>query len=187
VIDYASLAETSAELINEFGQSATVRHVVSIAYDPGLTITVDATGKTFTRSSGSWITDGFLAGDSITFAGCSAGGNNGAKIASNVAALILTCSTAMGLVDVTDAADVTASANQDYTCDVLELDTTSSWVTALMQGSIISETSRFYMLSGATPKINDKLIIGATEYVIDAARLLSPGDTAIYWTVRVKS
>lgn len=188
-MDYAALAEAAASLIAEFGQAATVRRAVSLGYDPSLTITVDATGKTFTRSSGSWIVDGFLAGDTATFAGFADAGNNGAFVASTVAALVLTCSTATGLVNVSAASDVTATATHSDVCNVLERDVNSValFASSLMPGSIISEANRFYMLAGATPSANDKLVIGSTEYTINAARPLSPGATVLYWVVRVQA
>jgi hypothetical protein len=188
-MDYSDLVDTASELIAEYGQPATVRHVVNIATDSGLTITVDATGKTYTRSSGSWVDDGFVSGDSVVFAGLSSAGNNGAKVASTVAALVLTCSTAAGLVDEADVYDVTATANQDDACNVCEQDvnSVSLFASSLVAGSSVSEVARFFMLSGATPQVNDKLVIGSTVYAIEAARPLSPGATVIYWTVRVKA
>lgn len=188
-MDYSDLVATAAELIAEYGQSATVRHVASLAADSGLTITVNATGKTFTRNQGSWITDGLAIGNSITFAGFASAGNNGAKVASNVAALVLTCGADAGLVDEADVYDVTASANQDDACDVLEQDINSiaTYAQSLREGSIISDSTRFFMLSGATPQVNDKLVIGSASYAIEAVRPLSPGDTAIYYAVRVKA
>lgn len=188
-MDYAALAGAAAALITEFGQPATLRRVVSLGYDPGLLITVDATGKTFTRSSGSWVTDGFVAGDTVVFSGFDDAGNNAGFVASTVADLVLTCTTATGLVAVVDAAGVVASATRDTVCDVLEQDINGLRVFAdsLVPGSLINESSRFFMLSGGTPQTSDKLIIGTTEYVVEAARPLSPGAVVIYWTVRVKA
>jgi hypothetical protein len=60
-------------------------------------IDVNATAKTFTRAAGSYITDGVLVGDPITFSGYTNPGNNGTFIVSAVEALIVTCSTATGL------------------------------------------------------------------------------------------
>jgi len=41
-----------------------------------LSLTADATARTFTRSAGSWITDGVRVGDVVRFAGFAAAGNN---------------------------------------------------------------------------------------------------------------
>lgn len=188
-MDYSDLVATASELITEYGQAATMRHVVSLGYDPGVTITVDATGKTFTRSSGSWVTDGFVVGDSITFAGFANAGNNGAKVASTVAAQVLTCSAATGLADEAAVPDVTASANQDDACAVLEQDMNSValFASSLQADSLITESTRFFVLSGAVPQVNDKLVVGSAEYAIEAVRPLSPGATVIYYVVRVKA
>lgn len=63
------------------------------------TITVDATAKTFTRDSGSWVDDLVTVGQWITFSGCSNPANNQKIKASAVSALVLTFSDAVGLAD----------------------------------------------------------------------------------------
>jgi hypothetical protein len=188
-VDYSDFVDTAAELIAEYGQAATVRHVVNLAADSGVTITVDATGKTYTRNQGSWIDDGFVVGDSVTFAKFASAGNNGAKVASTVEALVLTCSAATGLVDEADVYDVTAAANHDTACDVVEknVNSISMYASSLMAGASVSESTRFFMLAGATPQAMDKLITAAKTFTIEGFRPLSPGDTVIYWVVRVKA
>jgi len=62
-------------------------------------INVAATGKTWTRSSGSWITDGYVVGDSIYSSGVQAAGNIGVFTITAVTATVITCSAAAGLVD----------------------------------------------------------------------------------------
>lgn len=59
-------------------------------------ITVAATGKTFTRTAGSFLTDGFQVGMSVTWSGFAKAGtlNNGTFVISTVTALVMTCSTA---------------------------------------------------------------------------------------------
>ena len=61
-------------------------------------IVVNSAAKTFTRSSGSFITDGFATTDYITTSGFSNGGNNSNFVISSISALVITCSTATGLV-----------------------------------------------------------------------------------------
>ena len=56
------------------------------------TVNVDAVGQRYTRSSGSYITDGFVAGMLATFGGFTKPENNGANIITNVAATTLTVS-----------------------------------------------------------------------------------------------
>ena len=188
-MDYAALAETAADLIAEYGQPATLRRVMALGFDPGLTITVDATGCTFTRSSGSWIADGFVSGDSITFAGFADAGNNAAFVASGVEALILTCSTATGLVGVVDATGITATANHDTPVSVLEqsINSIRQYADSLVPGSLITDTTRFYQLVSGAPAPNDLLIIAGVQYVVESSRPFSPGATPIYHEVRVKA
>lgn len=78
----------------------------------GLTVDVDATAKTFTRSAGSFITDGVKVGDKITFGGFTNAGNNGTFVVTDVAALVVTCSAATGLANVTDDTEVTATTDR---------------------------------------------------------------------------
>lgn len=63
------------------------------------TLAVAATGKTITRSAGSFIADGVQVGDIVVTTGFAQGGNNGRFKVSAVAALVLTFATATGLVD----------------------------------------------------------------------------------------
>ncbi len=62
-------------------------------------IAVAATAKTFTRATGSFLTDGFAVGQQITTTGFTAPGDNSTFVISAVDALVITCSTATGLVD----------------------------------------------------------------------------------------
>ena len=76
----------------------------------GLTVTVDATAKTFTITAGaaSWAACGLAVGDSVTFTGFADGGNNSTFVATTIVGLVLTCSAAAGLVDVVADGGVTA-------------------------------------------------------------------------------
>lgn len=69
-----------------------------------ITCTVAASAKTFTRSTGSFITDGFKVGQSITTSGFVNGGNNGTFTITGVTATVITCSGAAGLVDESNTA-----------------------------------------------------------------------------------
>ena len=68
-------------------------------------INVVATAKTYTRVSGSFVTDGFQAGMTVTASGFTNGGNNGTKVIQTVAALVITMTSATGLVDETGGGD----------------------------------------------------------------------------------
>ncbi len=63
------------------------------------TITVAATAKTFTRSAGSYITDGFTVGQTVQTTGYANAGNNATKIISVLTATVLTVSDGTGLVN----------------------------------------------------------------------------------------
>jgi hypothetical protein len=62
-------------------------------------ITVAAAGKTLTRAAGSFLTDGFAVGQQIITTNFVTGANNGTFLISDVSALVITCATAVGLVD----------------------------------------------------------------------------------------
>lgn len=82
----------------------------------GLTVTVAAaaSGFTFTRSAGSWVTDGVAVGDIITFGGFTAVGNNSSFQVTDVDATIVTCGNATGCTAVVSDTDVTATTGLDY-------------------------------------------------------------------------
>ena len=87
----------------------------------GLEITVNETAKTFTRASGSWITDGVVVGDRITFSGFAETGppdetpNNGTFVVTEVtSATVLTFGDATVLVDTAAARTVNATTPSDY-------------------------------------------------------------------------
>ena len=63
-----------------------------------LSIEVNATTKSFIRTTGSFLNDGFYVGGTITTTGFADAGNNSTFIVSAVTALQITCSTAVGLV-----------------------------------------------------------------------------------------
>jgi len=77
---------------------------------PAQTIAVSSVTKRFTRSAGSFVTDGFQVGDHVTFAGCTNGANNSTFIVTAVSALYLECSGAVGLVTEAGTGDETATA-----------------------------------------------------------------------------
>lgn len=76
-------------------------------------IDVVAAAKTFTRLSGSFITDGFVAGNEITTTDFTNGGNNTTKIIESVTALVVTVTDGTGLVDETGGGDETMTADDE--------------------------------------------------------------------------
>lgn len=75
-----------------------------VAQTTGANIAVDSGAKTFTRISGSFITDGFKNGDKILTAGFTNAGNNGTFTITTITATVITCSGAAGLVTEASAA-----------------------------------------------------------------------------------
>lgn len=78
---------------------------VDIADSTAITIDVVAAAKTYTRGSGSFITDGFVVGQAVTCSGFTNAGNNGVKIIATVGALVLTMTSATGLVNESGGGD----------------------------------------------------------------------------------
>lgn len=62
----------------------------------GNTVTVDNTANTFVRTSGSFLTDGFVAGNEITTTNFTDGANNQTLLISAVTALVMTVTTTAG-------------------------------------------------------------------------------------------
>lgn len=75
--------------------------------------TVNSNPDTITRASGSFVTDGFVAGQKITMSGWATGGNNATFTVAIVAALTLTLVTADSLTAETNKAGVTISVNRE--------------------------------------------------------------------------
>ena len=80
-------------------------------------ISVNATNKTFTRSSGSWLDHFIIVGDDILFAGfteAGEGGNNGLFEVTAVTESVLTFGNATGLADTAAERSVTATTPYSY-------------------------------------------------------------------------
>lgn len=73
----------------EFLEGAMKNDEVTIDIDAEST-TIVAAARTYTRGSGSWITDGIVPGSVVKVATAVNGGNNGSKVVDTVSALVLT-------------------------------------------------------------------------------------------------
>jgi hypothetical protein len=71
----------------------------------GVSINVAAGTGTFTRATGSYVTDGFEPGDFVTFSGFANGGNNVTKVIASVTATAITVTSTSGLVNETGSGD----------------------------------------------------------------------------------
>ena len=141
----------------------------------GLTVTVAsaASGFTFTRSTGSWITDGVAVGDIITFGGFAAVGNNASFQVTALTALAVTCGNATGCTAVVSDTDVTATTGADY----LKVGSTQRRVAWEIYHSdteeylrmIDTEISNFNLSLNANGEISfDMTAIGGTELDLGA-------------------
>jgi len=73
-----------------------------------ITVSVVAASRTYTRTaggSGSFITDGFEAGQTVVVTGFTNGGNNGQKIIESVTATVITITSGTGLINESGTAD----------------------------------------------------------------------------------
>lgn len=71
-------------------------------------ITISGAAKTITRTTGSYVTDGYFAGQSATIGG-SGSGNNGTFIVTAVSALVLTVSTGTAVLTTETSSSLTVS------------------------------------------------------------------------------
>ena len=85
--------------------------VRNVADTGSIQINVVATSGYFTRLSGSFFTDGFAVGMTVTFSGFANGGNNVTKVIGAITALTLTVTDVTGLVTETGSSDERAVAS----------------------------------------------------------------------------
>ena len=96
-VEYVEVAPAAASTRREVSQVQ--------AFDAAsLTVTVAAAGGTYTRSAGSYITDGFRVGQTVTWSGFTNAGNNATKVILVLTATVMTTSTS-GLVNETGNGD----------------------------------------------------------------------------------
>lgn len=96
------------DMANNRIQLITVEELATINYghtSAAVQIDVVAAARTFTRASGSFLTDGFGVGQSVTFSGFTNGGNNATKVIEAVTATVITVTDGTGLVDETGSGD----------------------------------------------------------------------------------
>jgi hypothetical protein len=80
-----------------------------------VTLAVNSTNRTYTRSSGDFTTDGFEPGMNIYITGCTNAGNNGRKVIESVTTTVITVTSATGLVTESGSGD-----EQVRFCDAIE-------------------------------------------------------------------
>lgn len=88
-----------AAALGNWAWTANVAKVAAPVLDSAASISVDGTAKTFTRTAGSFIADGFAVGQYVDTNGDPTNaGNNGTFLISALTATLMTCSAATGLV-----------------------------------------------------------------------------------------
>lgn len=80
-----------------------------------LTINVTAATGLFTRTTGSYLTDGFMVGQTVVTSGFTNGGNNATKVIRALTATVMTVTDTTGLVDETGNNDERVKAQPDET------------------------------------------------------------------------
>jgi Tfp pilus tip-associated adhesin PilY1 len=119
-------------------------------------ITVDASSRTFTRSSGSFTTDGWKVGMSFASSGFANSANNkNGFVISSVSSTVITCSAAGGLVDETHSATITSTAG---TCKYLPA--TKVTTSATSSDKIYLSASRDFSRTGSGSFINEGWKVG---------------------------
>jgi hypothetical protein len=106
-------------------------------------INVVATAGTFTRLAGSFLDDGYVVGQSITFANFVNGGNNVTKVIAGVTALVITVTDNTGLVDETGSGDETIAGGTVAQTGFNEADGTFSWVLRNSLGATVQECAAY--------------------------------------------
>ena len=119
VLSFGTYDAFLAAALGNYGWTSNVVKIKAPVSSGAQSIAIAATGKTFTRAAGSFIADGFQVGDVIQTSGFTTGANNGTFVVSAVAALVLTCSTATGLVDEASAAGrvISTSVRPSFTME----------------------------------------------------------------------
>lgn len=110
-LSYGSYDDWMGYALGNAAWQANVIKIVPLTSTGGISLAVDSSAKTFTRTVGSFVTDGFVVGQIINTGGFTNAANNGAFVVSAVSALVLTCSTATTLV--TEAASAGRSIAVD--------------------------------------------------------------------------
>jgi hypothetical protein len=111
--------------------------------DTGLiTINVNAAARTFTRSSGSFLTDGFAVGDSITTSGFTNAGNNTSKAIESLTPTVITVSDGTGLVN------ETGNGNERVVTGTRTLDSGSNTITVSAAAKTFTRSSGSYLSDG---------------------------------------
>ncbi|BDU76302.1 phage tail tube protein [Mesoterricola sediminis] len=98
-VSYGTLDDFLAAALGNFGWSSNVIKIKGTSVMSAASVAVAASGKTFTRLAGSFLTDGFAVGDYVTWSGFTNSANNITVQITTLTATVMTCSNAAGLVD----------------------------------------------------------------------------------------
>ena len=105
----------------------TSRNLLNVTTTPQTTISFDAATRTINRSSGSFVTNGFVAGQKVIVSGATNPENNGAFTVLTVAALTLTLVTGSVLVTAAAGPSITVQT-VEYSEATGQVSTVGTWV-----------------------------------------------------------
>lgn len=120
LLSYGTYDDFIAASSGNFGWTSNVAKIRAITVDTAATIAVVTGANTWTRADGgSFITDGFAVGDYINTSGFTNAGNNGSFVISAISALVITTSTATGLVSegANAAGNISLNTRPSYTLE----------------------------------------------------------------------
>jgi hypothetical protein len=111
--------------------------------DSGLvTIDVNASARTYTRTTGSFLANGFLPGQRVTFSGFTNSGNNGDKVIESVTATVITVVSGAGLVN--EAGNGNERANASTQVYYIQEDSTTAPVTNFVKLGRVNQAVQVY-------------------------------------------
>jgi Tfp pilus assembly protein FimT len=100
------------------GQESSWTATAATAHTGSISIRLDASARTFTRVSGSYLTDGFAVGDTITTTGFVNSGNNTTKIIETVTDTVIKVTVGTGLVTENGTGSIVSSTPLNDSGDI---------------------------------------------------------------------
>jgi hypothetical protein len=144
----------NSEYVEVFTGVGTQVVLVNTIDSHSLTVTVAAAGGTYTRSAGSFLTDRFRVGQTVTWSGFTNAGNNATKIISALTATVMTVTSNTGLVNETGNGDERVTDNLGIENGEHYAEATIRWPSAganqgslgvIIRGSSISGVGYYYL------------------------------------------
>lgn len=106
----------------------------------GETVSVDSVGKTYTRSAGSFLTDGLQVGDTVNWAGFSNSGNNGHQVITTLTATVMTCSASTLTTESNVASTTCSTLGESMTATAASKEYTRTVGSFVTEGFAVGQT-----------------------------------------------